>query len=89
MGHHRQLHFRFLYPSLPGARLVLNSGISEQFTTPAPDYHYGFYLPDAPQHLLSAVPRAITGISARRIPPFPAMARIPFTLPLPPIRPAR
>ncbi|MCB0550650.1 MAG: VCBS repeat-containing protein, partial [Phaeodactylibacter sp.] len=48
--------FDSLYPALPGARLVLNSGISEQFTTPATDGHYGFYLPDAPQHVLSAVP---------------------------------
>ncbi len=48
--------FDSLYPSLPGARLVLNSGISEQLTATNPDGHYGFYLPGAPQHVLSAVP---------------------------------
>lgn len=48
--------FDSLNPSLPGARLVLNSGTSEQLTSTNPDGHYGFYLPDAPQHELSAVP---------------------------------
>ena len=48
--------FDSLYPSLPGVGLVLNSGISEQFTATAPNGHYGFYLPDALQHELIAVP---------------------------------
>ena len=48
--------FDSLYPFLPGAGLVLNSGISEQITATTSDGHYGFYLPDAPQHVLSAIP---------------------------------
>lgn len=48
--------FDSIYPPLPNAQLTLNSGINYQHTTTTPDGHYGFYMPDAPQHILTAVP---------------------------------
>jgi len=45
-----------LFPALPDGRLTLQSGPQQQLTTTAPDGQYGFYLPDAPEHLLTALP---------------------------------
>ena len=48
--------FDSLYPVLPDGQLTLNSGISEQISsTTQSTGHYSFYLPDAPQHILTPV----------------------------------
>jgi len=45
-----------LFPALPDGRLTLRSGPQQQLTRTAPDGQYAFYLPDTPDHLLTALP---------------------------------
>jgi uncharacterized repeat protein (TIGR01451 family) len=48
--------FDSIHPPLPNGQLTLHSGINQQHSSITPNGHYGFYLPDAPQHILTAVP---------------------------------